>query len=249
MKDKQVVLTGGTSGIGFAVARRLAAEGCSLTLIGRSEERLAERIAQLSHPARHQCVMCDLHDTPSIRGIASALPPRVDAFVHAAGVTATLPLRALSYERMDALMRVNVYAFVELSRLIEAGKKANAPHLTSVVALSSIAATRGGKGQTAYSASKAALEACITTLAKECVRKRIRFNAVRPGLVDTEMTRSWLRRAKLTGDFDPDRAQLSGMADPADIAALIAFLVSDDSRHIVGSHIPIDGGGPLSTLD
>ena len=112
-----------------------------------------------------------------------------------------------------------------------------------------IAATRGGKGQTAYSASKAALEACITTLAKECVRKRIRFNAVRPGLVDTEMTRSWLRRAKLTGDFDPDRAQLSGMADPADIAALIAFLVSDDSRHIVGSHIPIDGGGPLSTLD
>ena len=246
---KQVVLTGGTSGIGSAIAEHLAAAGCGLILIGRNAERLADRVAQLPEPARHRVVVCDLLDTPAIRAIAPDLPARVDAFVHAAGISATLPLRALSYGRMDELMRLHVYAFVEIARLIEAGKKADAPHLTSVVAMSSIAATLGGKGQTAYSASKAALDACVITLSKECARKHIRFNSVRPGLVDTEMTRRWLERAKLTGDFDPDKAQLSGMADPSDIAALVGFLVADDSRHIVGSHIRIDGGGPLTTLD
>ena len=247
--DKQVILTGGTAGIGSAIAERLASAGCGLVLVGRSVERMAARVAQLPAPARHRIVLCDLMDTPAIRSIASSLPARVDAFVHAAGMSATLPLRALSYARMDELMRLHVYAFVEIARLVEAGKKADAAHLTSVVAMSSIAANRGGKGQTAYSASKAALDACVITLSKECARKRIRFNSVQPGLVDTEMTRRWLERAKLTGDFDPDKAQLYGMADPSDIASLVGFLVSDDSRHIVGSHIRIDGGGPLTTLD
>ena len=121
--------------------------------------------------------------------------------------------------------------------------------LTSILAISSIASDSGSKGQTLYSSSKASLEAASVTLSKEFSRKLIRFNTVKPGLVLTEMTNRWMRTAGHSDVSEVSQLQLSGLATVSDVTNVLKFMLSDDSKHIVGTSISLDGGGPKTTLD
>ncbi len=241
MHNKTTVITGATSGIGRSLVWKLNDDAHHLVLIGRSKEKLKELAGQLR--ASTTVLVADLFDVESISALASELPARVDGFVHAAGVESVEPIKLVSYKKFDYIMRLHVYAFVELLKILEKNKKRTDRYPTSVVAISSIASDGGGVGQTMYAASKAALEATVRVLTKELAAKRIRINAIKPGIVDTEMTRRWMRKIGVADVADVQAMQLNGIAQPGEIADLIAFLLSDQAQHIAGTQIKIDGGG------
>ena len=243
---KNILITGATSGIGKALAISLDSASHNLILVGRSTEKLSE-LAALCIGSTTQ-VAIDLTDLEQIATLAQHLPLKIDGFVHAAGVDSVVPLKLINYYKFDDIMRLHLYAFVEILKMIEKNKKKSDVYHTSVVALSSIASDAGGVGQTMYAASKAALEAAVRVLSKELIAKRIRINAVKPGIVDTEMTRRWMSRIGITDIGDVEKMQLNGIAAPADIVNLITFLLSDGARHIVGAQIKIDGGGPSGKI-
>ena len=246
LEGKTFVVTGATSGIGRALVKQLVGFGAHLILIGRSQDKLDALAAELPGDVRSFAI--DLTNLDGISPLDSVLPKHIDGLVHAAGIESVETIRNLTYKKFDLIMRVHVYAFVELVKMIDRRKVRGADYLTSIVAISSIASDSGGVGQTMYAASKSALEVVVRLLSKELVRKKIRLNSVKPGIVDTEMTRRWMRRIGIKDIQEVNDMQLSGAARADDVANLIVFLLSDLSTHIVGSSVRIDGGGPSTKV-
>ena len=243
---KNFIITGSSSGIGNALASQLNNPEFHLYLLGRDVEQANELKFKLD--SKITFVKCDLKNIDSIQSSLSGLPSIIDGFVHCAGVTTTQPINKINYEKFDYIFKVNMFSFIEILKWIVKEKKLKSESWTSVVAVSSIASVRGGIGQTLYAASKAALEATVLTLSKELIRKKIRINSVRPGLVDTPMTRKWMETVGVDDLDKLNRLQLSGVAKPSDIANVICFLLEARSQHIVGQNINIDGGGPVSVF-
>jgi NAD(P)-dependent dehydrogenase (short-subunit alcohol dehydrogenase family) len=248
-KAKNIVISGCTSGIGKELADILDKDGANLTLIARNANRLSEVIDNMQFPLRHSAIILDLKEVEGIKAAASLFPSEIHGFVHAAGVASLVPLRSMSYNRMDEIMRVNFYSFLEIVKIISAKKKLGANFLTSVVAISSLASSSGAKGQTLYAASKSSLEAASVSLSKEFVQKAIRFNTIKPGLVLTEMTYHWMQKAGYKDVKNIEKLQLNGPASVNDVANFAKFILSDTSRHLVGTSINFDGGGPSTALD
>lgn len=243
---RNILITGATSGIGRCLVDKLSCDQNHLVLIGRSADRLSEIEGQLKFSCTTLAV--DLADINQLSSQIQLLPNKIDGFVHAAGVESVEPIKLVNYVKFDYIMRLHLYSFVEIVKYIDKCKKKTDTYDTSVVAISSIASSTGGVGQTMYSSSKAALEAATRVLCKELSSKSIRINSIKPGIVDTEMTRRWMRRIGLSDISEVDRMQLNGTAKPEDVANLVAFLLSDESRHIVGAEINIDGGGPAGKI-
>ena len=243
---RTIIVTGATSGIGREVVRQLDTASNHLILIGRSADTLEGVASQLV--ARSTVVAVDLAEMDSLAALLSQLPQQIHGYVHAAGLESVAPLKMISHKKIDHIMRVHLYSFLEILKAIDKRKKAEDKYVTSVVAMSSVASDCGGVGQTMYAASKAALEAAVRVLSKELTPKKIRINAVKPGFVDTEMTRRWMRRIGIANISSVEAMQLNGVATPDDVANLVSFLLSEQSYHIVGTHIKIDGGGPASKV-
>jgi len=240
------LITGATSGIGKAVVHLLNEENHHLILVGRDQIRLNEISENLN--AMHTTICCDLDDVSNLKDVLNILPDRIDGFVHCAGVDSTVPLKNITYEKFEKVFKVNFFSFLEIIKQISVTKKNTSDYWTSVVAVSSIASNKGGAGQTIYSSSKAALEAAVIVLSKELIKKKFRINCVRPGLVDTEMTRRWMKRIGIEDINELSKMQLSGIAKPEEIANVICFLLSPESTHILGQNITVDGGGPSSSI-
>lgn len=240
------LITGATSGIGKAVVTLLNKENNHLVLVGRDQTKLKESADFLL--ASYTLITHDLENIEDIEKAFSKLPDRIDGFVHCAGIDSTIPLKNIRNDKLEKVFRVNTFSFVEIMRVIANLKNNKSDYWTNVVAVSSIASEKGGVGQVIYSASKAALEAVIIVLTKELIRKKFRINCVRPGLVDTEMTRRWMERIGIEDINEVAKMQLSGIAEPNEIAAVIKFLLSPDASHIMGQSITVDGGGPVSSI-
>jgi 3-oxoacyl-[acyl-carrier protein] reductase len=232
------IITGSTSGIGKAVIEKLDKKNNHLFLIGRSIDSLNE--FKKNSISNITLMKCDLTNLEDIQRILILLPQNIKGFIHAAGQDSLESIRGLSYNKFDYQMRLHVYSFVEILKYIEKNKSKNDLEWTNVVAVSSIASDNGGIGQTIYSSAKASLEACVRVLSKELLRKKIRLNAIKPGLVNTQMLQKWLLDMNIT---NPNKIQLNGIAEPIDIANVIEFLLSDNSKEIIGREIKIDSGG------
>jgi len=243
---KNFIITGSSSGIGQAVALNLNNTEFHLYLLVRDVFKAQELESKLD--SQITFIKCDLEDIESIHSSLSLIPNQINGFVHCAGVSSTQPINRIDYKKFENIFKINMFSFLEIMKWIVKEKKMSLDYWTSVVAVSSIASLRGGVGQTLYSASKAALEASIITLSKELVRKKIRLNSVRPGLVDTPMTSKWMQTVGIDDYEALNKLQLSGIASPNDIANIILFLLDSKSQHIVGQNINVDGGGPISTI-
>lgn len=243
MNNKNIIITGCTSGIGKKLALELDQMNSNLILVARDKVKLDSIYESMLNKENHIRIVIDLEDVENIATMCNSFPKKIDGFVHAAGIESVVPIKNTTYAKLDSIMRLHLYSFIEIIKKIESLKRRDDDYDTSIVVLSSIAAINGGIGQTMYSASKAALEATIKTLSKELRSKRIRLNAVRPGLVDTEMTERWMKRIGIKSKLELDGLQLSGMAKAGEITSLIKFLLSDDSKQIVATSIQIDGGG------
>jgi short-subunit dehydrogenase len=242
--DYYHIVTGATSGIGKALVYELDNIGKNLILIARSSDKLKELESNLK--TQHVYITVDLTNIQDLIEILKTINYKIKGFIHCAGLESVIPLRQVSYLKFDNIMKLHLYSFVEIVKYIERNKTIEENHLTSIIAISSIASQTGGVGQTMYSASKAGLEALVRVLSKELSNKKIRLNSIQPGIVNTEMTDRWRRKIGISNVEDLNKLQLNGIAESSDIVSLILFLLSDSSKQISGTEIKIDGGGPIN---
>ena len=242
-KNRKILVTGASSGIGEEICLLLSQLGATILLIARREENLQEVVKKLSGNY-HRYYVFDLKELDRIDDLIKKIVAEnglIDGFVHSAGVSSSRPLKMLKPKYLKEVMDVNFASFIELSRCITRQGSYN-PGL-SIVAISSVSSVQGNQSKTAYCASKAALDAAIRCIAKEFHMKGVRANSVLPGLIRTALYDTFNENSQDSDDAKNIlNRQYLGIGEPIDVANLVIFLLSDLSRFITGSSIPLDGG-------
>lgn len=243
LSGKKILVTGASSGIGQAIAILISQIGGNVALVGRNKDALSDTMKQMERSEEHRIFVYDLLNLEHIEDLMKEIREwdgkKLNGLVHSAGVSSTVPLKNLNYQKLDQVMRVNYYAFIELTKFFSLKKFSSDG---SIVGISSIAATDGEKCQTAYAASKAAVDASIRTLAYELVSKNMRINSIRPGVINTKMASKGDNGLHDNFLSEQTGKQLLGMGEPIDIANMAVFLLSDAARFITGRSFSVDGG-------
>lgn len=241
--DGQVALvTGGSRGIGRAICIELAREGAAVVVNYREKaEEAAATVAEIRKAGgRADACAADVADEAHNRAMAAfALRTygRIDILICNAGIVRDQLLGAMKVEEWDDVMRTNVRGvFLTIREVLP---QMMSQRSGSIVALSSVAADRGGRGHANYVASKGAINAMIKSLAIELAPRNIRVNAVAPGVIETEMT----ERVRTFGEAEiKAQIPLKRYGKPEDVARAVRFLASPDASYITGEVLHVTGG-------
>jgi NAD(P)-dependent dehydrogenase (short-subunit alcohol dehydrogenase family) len=239
---KRILVTGASSGIGRAAAKYLADRGADLVLVARDRLRL-EQLHQELPSGLHSVAAYDVRQFQTLAGwmkeIATHGP--LHGVVHSAGVSILRPLAALDSDSVATVFETNTFAALALAKGFRQ-KQVVATEGGAIVYVSSVAGLTGQAGISAYCGSKAALHAIAKSLSLELARQRIRVNCVAPGIVRTEMLGN-LKKSLTAEQFKAiEDMHPLGIGEPDDVAAVIAFLLSDAARWITGTTVTVDGG-------
>jgi 3-oxoacyl-[acyl-carrier protein] reductase len=239
---RQIVVTGGGTGIGFATAGEFARAGDQVTITGRREHVLKDAVANLSSLAGYVCF--DAADPAAVSAALDQLPVRVDVLVNNAGGNTDFdrePVRDGDLAGLAAAWRANLDANLLSAVLVTAALTPRLTRDARIISFSSIAARRGAGS---YGAAKAAVEAWNADLASELGPRGIAANVISPGLtLGSEFFRNRLtdaRRQRLVAETRTGRAGTT-----ADIAATVMFLASPAAGHLTGQVIHVNGGAYL----
>ena len=233
-----VVITGGSSGIGLATARLLVERGAGVCLVGRRRDALDRAVAELGSGAWG--LTCDMGVPDEVERLAGEVAARwesVDGLVNNAGVAVMADVRGTDLDTWERTFAVNARGpFLLIRGLLSALERAGG----AIVNVSSTLAEKAIPGMVAYNASKAALNQLTRSLALE-LAPAVRVNAVMPAVVDTP-----IHAARGMGPEEVAAMAhlhpLGRVGRPEDVAALIAFLLSAEAAWMTGAVVPIDGG-------
>ncbi|HEX3999408.1 MAG TPA: glucose 1-dehydrogenase [Pirellulales bacterium] len=244
LKNKVAVVTGASKGIGAAIAEHLAAEGAAVVVNYASSkagaDAVVERIARSD--GRAVAVQADVANAEDIRRLfaeAKRAFGKLDILVNNAGIYEPMPLESITPEHFHKQFNLNVLGLILATQ--EAVKHFGTGG-GAVVNISSIVATLAPPGLSVYSATKAAVNAITKSLATELGPRKIRVNAINPGLIETEGTHS---AGMATGEFRKqfeETTPLGRIGQPQDIAPAAVYLASDESGWITGETLYISGG-------
>ena len=242
LRDKVVVVTGGSRGIGRAIVETFARENANVTFFYRDNTAAAQEVVAEGRDAgwRVTAQQVDVTDAAACDAAIERIVDRcerVDVLVNNAGVIRDNLLALLTPEDVRAVLDTNVTGVFNVSRAV-------VPHMISqragkIVNVSSVSGEKGGRGQTNYAASKGAVNAFTRALAAELGKRRINVNAVAPGVIETEMSETV---RDLAGDEIKKRILLRRFGQPEDIARAVWFLASGLSDYITGEVLSVDGG-------
>ncbi len=241
LRGRVAVVTGGASGIGEAIARAFAGQGCRVGIL----DIQAEAGTALAKELGPECcfVPCDLLDIAALRGAIETLCGRIgpaSVLVNNAANDQRQAFADVTPEQFDWMMGVNL-------RHVYFASQAVVPQMRelgggSIVNMSSVAWMGGGRDLQAYSAAKAAIVGFTNSLARDVGQFRIRVNAIAPGMVITERQRRLWYPDETQIEAMRTRQSLPDAITPDDIAAVVLFLASDASRMITKECISVNGG-------
>lgn len=241
--QKNIIVTGASSGIGRSVAIEAAKQGARILLIARDSAKLEETKSALERPQEHLALSIDLlsHNLEALLHEQLKNFGKIDGFVHAAGISPTQPLKLIRQHDVDSCFRINVFAALFLTQLL---LNANIRNLEafSAVYISSVVSEVGEKGKVLYSMSKSALVGMSKSLAIEYANKKARFNCISPAVVDSPLSNKSLYRQNEEAMKELLDKHPLGFGLPVDIAHATVFLLSNQSRWITGINMPVDGG-------
>lgn len=244
-QNKRVaIVTGGGSGIGYAIAEKFVSNGIETIIVGRDENKLKrakDKFGELCH-----AMPCDISDLKLIPGLIENIIKKfgqIDILVNNAGINMKKEFTGVTDEDFQKIITTNLCSVFAISR--EVVKQMLLQKSGSIIHISSMAAQYGLPKVIAYSASKTAIDGMTRAMAVELSPKGIRVNAIAPGFIVTAMTDTALnadpeRKEKVFG-----RTPMGYMGQPSDIGDAALFLASDGSKYITGVVLPVDGGNSI----
>jgi len=242
LEGKTAVVTGGNSGIGLATAKRLQEEGARVAISGRSKKTLEEAAKSLGNGLLAiQADVAKLSDLDKLFAEVSQKLGKIDVLFVNAGVAKFVPLVEMSESLYDEVFDINVkgayFTIQKALPLLNDG--------ASIILNTSVAGSKGTPGGTVYGATKAAMRSFARTMAAELVSRGIRVNAVAPGPIKTPIFERTGLTQEAMGEFGKmlvERNPMKRFGKPEEIAAVVAFLASQDSSFMTGGEIFVDGG-------
>lgn len=239
MIGTRALVTGGSGEIGAAICRRLAAGGMHVIVHSHTRPKLAEElIAEIERTGGSaEAVSFDVTDTNDVAAAVSALVTDgpIQVLVSNAGVHSDAPMAGMTAEQWTDVIDVSLNGFFNVTQplLLPMMKT----RWGRIVAITSISAITGNRGQTNYAAAKAGLHGAIKSLARECASRGVTSNAVAPGIIATKGYEDNFPAERLEAMVPMKRA-----GKPEEVADLVGFLVSDEAAYITGQIINVNGG-------
>lgn len=243
MDNKLAIVTGGNSGLGLATAKKLCDHGIKTFIIGRTKEKTEEACFEIGNNAFP--VIFDLNNLAEIPAMISEIAQNgnIDILVNNAGINSKKEFIDVTDEEFNAIIHTNIKSVFSISR--EVVKVMKNQGGGNIVNISSMASQYGIPKVIAYTASKGAIEAMTRAMAVELAQYNILVNCVAPGFIKTKMSAKAL-------DSDPERKNkvlgrtpLGYLGDPSDIADAVYFFVSNESKYVTGTVLPVDGGNSI----
>lgn len=242
LNGKTAVVTGGSRGIGKAIALRLAEDGADIVVVYAGNEAAAnetcESIRQLGRKAAAFC--CDVSDFAQTERLVADITAEfggIDILVNNAGITRDGLILSMTEEDFDRVVDTNLKgAFNMIKHTYRQFMKKRSGRIINITSVSGI---MGNAGQANYSSAKAGMIGLTKTAARELAARNVTCNAIAPGFIDTEMTAVLSDKVK---DAAVASIPMKRMGSPRDIANLAAFLAGDEAGYITGEVIRIDGG-------
>jgi 3-oxoacyl-[acyl-carrier protein] reductase len=236
---RRALVTGGSGGIGAAVCRRLAADGCHVFVHANSNRDAAQRVVEEIRAAggSAEAVAFDVTDAQATKAALDAMLAHgaIQILVNNAGIHDDAVFPAMRAEQWHRVIDVSLHGFFNVTQPL------TMPMIRGrwgrIINVSSIAAIAGNRGQVNYSAAKGALNAATKSLSIELASRGITVNAVAPGIIETTMI-----DGKLATAIVERMVPMKRMGQPAEVADLVAFLASDSAAYITGQVISINGG-------
>lgn len=241
LKEKTILVTGASSGIGKSCAIEISKMGASVLITGRDHTRLSETFGSL-YSENNKLIVADISTDSGIQNLVQSCT-EIDGIIHAAGVANPKPFNFIGREYMSSIMDTNFVAPVLLTQKLYKNKLLKKS--SSVVFISSISGNLiGSLGNSIYSASKGAINGVTKGMALEFAKRKIRVNTIMPGMIDTGI---FDNSSISTEDLENDMKKypLGRYGNVEDIAYLSIYLLSDTSLWVTGSNFLIDGGFTL----
>ncbi|HEX3079645.1 MAG TPA: SDR family oxidoreductase [Puia sp.] len=244
IQNKLAIVTGGASGIGYAITEKFVGAGIRTVIIGRNQQKLAEAKDQLGELCIPVCF--DLNDLKSIPKQVKQIEDKlgsIDILVNNAGINLKKEFTEVSDEEFESIMRTNVSSVFALSR--EAVKYMMKRGRGNIINISSMASQYGLPKVIAYTASKSAIEGMTRAMAVELSPRGILVNCIAPGFIATAMSGKALNSDAERMHKVISRTPLGKLGNPADVAEAAYFLASEKSGYLTGVILPVDGGNSI----
>ncbi len=243
-KNKVAVVTGGGSGIGFAIAEKFVQNNIRTIIVGRDQQKLEDTKIKLGDLCDSiSCDLSDLNQIPKLVSKVISKHEQIDILVNNAGINMKKDFTEVTDEEFQKILLTNVTAVFALSRevvkhMLQKGKG-------SIINISSMASQYGLPKVIAYTASKSAIEGMTRAMAVELTPKGIRVNCIAPGFIATAMSAKALDNDAERKQKVMSRTPMGHMGDPVDIANAAFYLANDESKYVTGIVLPVDGGNSI----
>lgn len=236
LKNKKILITGASSGIGRSCAIELSKAGAEVVLTGRNENRLQE-VMQITNA--RQAISIDLSAEAGVSSLVQQLDS-IDGVVHAAGIIKPFPVSFVGSKHINEVQSINFNAPVQLTSMLLRKRKIN--DNGSIVFISSISSSFPYKGGAIYTAFKAALETYSKVVALEYGEKGIRSNCIKAALVNTKVLDDTINSLPPEVLEEHKKRYLLGFGEPDDVANACIYFLSRASRWVTGTNLVLDGG-------